>query len=80
MYFTTFLITLTTHTIVDKYYVGVKDAIFEASSGLRHSTELSKIIHQLISDKPILLLYSDGSPDHNLTFAANHLALIYLFR
>ena len=38
-------------------YVGIKDAIFEASSGLCHSTELSKIISQSVSDKSILLLY-----------------------
>ena len=61
-------------------YVGVKDAIFEPSSGLRHSTELSKVISQSVSGKPVLLIYTDGGPDHNLTFAANQLALIALFR
>ena len=61
-------------------YVGVKDAIFEPSSGLRHSTELSKVISQSVPDKPVLLIYTDGGPDHNLTFAANQLALIALFR
>ena len=29
--------------------------------------------------KPILLLYTDGGPDHNNTFASNQLALLALF-
>ena len=44
-------------------YVGVKDAIFEPSRGLRHSTELSKVISQSVSDKPVLLIYTDGGPE-----------------
>ena len=75
-----YLTALTISFYRGQVYVGIKVAIFEASSGLRHSTELSKIISQSVSDKSILLLYSDGGPDHNLTFAANQLALICLFR
>lgn len=62
------------NTIDDSFYcgqvyVGVKDAIFEPSGGLRHSMELSKIISQSISDKPVLLIYTGGGPVDNLTFA-----------
>ena len=49
--------------------VGFKDAAFEASSLIRHSTELSHVLSR--SDglhKPVLFVYSDGGPDHRLTY------------
>lgn len=60
-------------------YVGVKCSIFEPSSALRHATELGKIITQRSDNHPILLLYTDGGPDHNNTFVKTQLALIGLF-
>ena len=63
-----------------KVYVGIKDAIFEPSSPLRHATELHSILKSVDSDpKPILLIYSDGGPDHNLTFLSTQISYICLF-
>ena len=48
--------------------VGFKDAAFEASSLIRHATQLSHVLSR--SDefrKPVLFVYSDGGPDHRLT-------------
>ena len=50
--------------------VGFKDAAFEASSPIRHATELSHVLSK--NDelrKPVLFVYSDGGPDHRLTYA-----------
>ena len=59
-------------------YVGVKDLILEPSSPLRHITELFDILK---SDKakPILFMYTDGGPDHRLTYLSVQLALVCLF-
>lgn len=57
-------------------YVGVKDAVLEASSPIRHCTELCKIMTVQNDTRPI---YTDGGPDHNLTFFSVQLALIALF-
>lgn len=54
-------------------YVGIKDATFEPSSPLRHSTELSKILKEQNTNLPI---YTDGGPDHNVSV---QLGLISLF-
>ena len=59
-------------SIEDSFYrgqvfVGVKDATLEASSPLRHSTELSKLLREQQIDNPIVLIYTDGGPDHNNT-------------
>ena len=60
-------------------FVGIKDAILEPSSPLRHSTELSKILREQNNNSAILLLYTDGGPDHNVTFFSVQLGLIALF-
>jgi hypothetical protein len=60
-------------------YVGIKDAILEASSPLRHSTELGKILKEQEGNPEILLLYTDGGPDHNVTFLSVQLGLIAVF-
>lgn len=60
-------------------YVGLKDPIFEPSSALRHATEMGKIITQRNLGNPVLVMYSDGGPDHNVTFLKTQLALISLF-
>ena len=71
-------------TIEDSFYsgqvyVGLKDPIFEASSALRHATELNKIISQRNHSHPVLVLYTDGGPDHNVTFLKTQLSLISLY-
>ena len=60
-------------------YVGLKDPIFEPSSALRHATELCQIITQRSLGNPVLVMYTDGGPDHNVTFFKTQLALISLF-
>ena len=60
-------------------YVGIKDSALEPSSALRHSTELSKILLQNQISSPILVLFTDGGPDHNNTFLSVKLGLIALF-
>ncbi len=68
-------------------FVGLKDVILEASSPLRHCTKsplrhctkLCKILSQESVSSPILLLYTDGGPDHNLTFLSVQLAIIALY-
>ena len=61
-------------------HVGIKDNVFEPSSTWRHATELKSIfeINQRIV-RPLLLLYTDGGPDHNITFIKTQLSLIALF-
>ena len=50
-----------------KVYVGLKCSVFEPSSSTRHMCELHKIIQSesAVYSKPI---YSDGGPDHRLTY------------
>ena len=67
--------------IADSWYRGqvsisLKDAAFEPSSAIRHSAELVKILQ----GKPVLFLYSDGGPDHRVTYLSVQVALIALFR
>ena len=60
-------------------FVGFKDAAFEQSSSLRHATELSTILSNPGGDRPVLFHYSDGGPDHRLTYASVQVSLISLF-
>ena len=62
-------------------FVGLKDALFEPLSPFRHMCELLQIINSDPSafSKPILFVYSDGGPDHRLTYISVQLSLICLF-
>ena len=60
-------------------FVGIKDAVYQASSPLRHAAELHSELITRIGSKSILLLYSDGGPDHRLTYVSVQLSLIALF-
>ena len=60
-------------------FVGYKDAVYEPSSAIRHMTELFSIV-QGSEYKPILFLYTDGGPDHRLTYLSVQLSYIALFR
>jgi hypothetical protein len=71
-------------TIEETFYrgqvvIGLKDAVFQASSPIRHTTELSSILIKADVNKPILLLYTDGGPDHRLTYMSVKVALLCLF-
>ena len=63
-------------------FIGLKEGVFKPSSWHRHMAELLDIIHSLdlLSDKSVLFLYSDGAPDHHLTYTSiqlSHIALSY---
>ncbi len=60
-------------------YVGMKDGALEPSSPSRHMTELLSTIQIEASTKPVLFLYTDGGPDHRLTYISVQLTLISLF-
>ena len=62
-----------------KVLVGIKDAVFQSSSPLRHATELHSSLLKTVGDKTILFIYSDGVPDHRLTYMSVQLSLIALF-
>ena len=59
--------------------IGIKEGTFEASSPLRHVSELYPLIEVHSQSKPILFLYTDGGPDHRLTYLSVQLCLISLF-
>ena len=59
--------------------VSYKDSVFEGSNPFRHAVEMEHILRQN-ELKPILILYSDGGPDHRLTYHSVKLALIILFK
>jgi hypothetical protein len=67
-------------------YVTIKDKIFEPSNPFRHASELLHIIRRdfseqddLAMDKPVLILFTDGGPDHRPTFETVKLSLLSLF-
>ncbi|XP_033758052.1 uncharacterized protein LOC117340399 [Pecten maximus] len=62
--------------------VGVKDLVLEPSNPIRHITELSQILNNEDAakyKKPIMCIYSDGGPDHRLTYMSVQLAILCLF-
>ena len=62
-----------------RVFVGIKDCVFEPSSPIRHATELNSILNTCGSNNPILLIYSDGGPDHRLTYLTVQISYICLF-
>lgn len=62
-----------------RVFVGIKDCVFEPSSPIRHATELNSILDTCGSNSPILLIYSDGGPDHRLTYLTTQISYICLF-
>ena len=61
-------------------FVTMKDTIFQPSTPMRHIAEIRHVLTQ--SNKstfPICLLYSDGRPDHRVTYPSVQLSLIALF-
>ena len=71
--------------IAGSWYAGqvhvlCKDTTFEPSSPSRHGTEIISILGEKAIDYPVLFLYTDGGPDHQLTYASVKLTLISVFR
>src|ERR1043165_1839203 len=62
-----------------KVYVGLKDPIFQPSDPFHYMTELYKILINQIDHKPFLFLYTDGEPDHRVTYLRVQMALIAIF-
>ncbi|CAB4000679.1 Hypothetical predicted protein [Paramuricea clavata] len=62
-----------------KVHVGLKDSCFESSSGLRHMTELRQIMEHSDTIKPMLLMHTDGGPDHRTTYLSVQIPLIAYF-
>ena len=67
------------YIILGSVFVGLKDAVFEHSTPFRHVCELHQILQTTSFTKPVLFLYSDGGPDHRLTYFSVKLSLICLF-
>jgi hypothetical protein len=70
-------------TVADSWYrgdvfIGFKDAVFEASSPIRHAKELYNSLSDKMEGRHILLIYADGGPDHRLTYLSVQLPLIAL--
>ena len=62
-------------------YIGFKDAVFEPSSPIRHATELYSVLSSTsTATLPVLFLYTDGGPDHRLTYISLQISLICLFK
>ena len=63
-----------------KVFVGLKEAIFEPSSPPRHIAELYDVLTtQDLQMKPVMFMYTDGGPDHRLTYLSVQMSLISLF-
>jgi hypothetical protein len=60
-------------------FIGLKDAVYQPSSPIRHAKELCDILKSRMLGRYILFLYADGGPDHRLTFISVQLSLIALF-
>lgn len=60
-----------------RVFVGTKDAIFQPSSPICHATEVTTIILKKCYSPvpPILFVYSDGGPDHRLTYVSVQISL-----
>jgi hypothetical protein len=61
-------------------HVSYKDSIFQASSPWRHATEIARMIQDKGEVPECLVLYSDGGPDHRVTYGSVKLSLIVLFK
>lgn len=58
----------------------MKDSVFQPSNPFRHGMELLKMLNQKDNRKPVLMLFTDGGPDHRVTYHSVKLSLIVLFR
>ena len=56
--------------------VGLKDATFKPSSPKGHAAELGNILSAVIQGRVVLLIYSDGGPNHRVAYVSIQLALI----
>ena len=64
---------------IGSVFIGLKNNVFEHSTPFRHACEPHNILQSLSLSKSILFVYSDGGPDHRLTYFSVKLSLICLF-
>lgn len=63
-----------------RVFVGLKEAVFVPSSPSKHVAELYEIVlTKNLETNPIMFIYTDGGPDHRLTYLEVQLSLISLF-
>ena len=65
-----------------KVFVCLKDKVTQPSFALRHSTELASLVKANYCEAPektVMVVVSDGGPDHRITFVSVQVALIILF-
>ena len=62
-----------------KPYVTLKDKVIQPSSALRHAAEQYKILSTDFPNSHVLLLVSDGGPDHRLTYSSVQVSLLSVF-
>lgn len=64
-----------------KVFVGLKNSAFQNSSPICHATELLKTLQSTgtCNTNPVLLLYTDGGPDHRSNYPIVQIALVCLF-
>ena len=61
-------------------FVSLKDAAFEPSSPMHRMAHLYSLLYSHPDRQNVLLLYTDGGPDHRVTYVSVQLALIAVFR
>lgn len=61
-----------------KVTLGMKDSVFQSSNPFRHAVELQHILNLKGEQKPVLMMFTDGGPDHRVTYHAVKLALIVI--
>ena len=55
------------------------DSAFEPSSPIQHATELATLLQDKALTHPVLFIYSDGGPDHGVTYMSVKIAKICLY-
>ena len=72
------------HCIQVQSFVTLKDKVLQPSHALRHSAELSNIVQTHFKEEEstnhVVLVVSDGGPDHCLTYLSVKVAMIALFK
>lgn len=63
----------------EKPYVTLKDKVIQPSSPLRHAAEQCKVLSSDFPNSSVLLLVSDGGPDHRLTYYSVQISLLCVF-
>ena len=61
-------------------HVLFKDSAFEPSSPPRYSAEFFNLVEEKAVRNPRVFMYTDGGPDHRLTYTSVKLTLVELFR